>query len=161
MAKSSKDDVQSRQDILVEIVRKGNYVTKSAILEDLNDILGKKEISLPTLSRDLDALRIAKPKGSNYYACTLDLKEEFDRNSTIAAILKNTTSDSSRDVDFLSIQVTEDLADYIGKKLLDLYPDLLMDYIPTKKHVILMVRPVQKSLAKDKLYDLLKKGKKG
>lgn len=161
MAKSSKDDVQSRQDILVEIVRKGNYVTKSAILEDLNDTLGEKEISLPTLSRDLDALRIAKPKGSNYYACTLDLKEEFDRNSTIAAILKNTISNSSRDVDFLSIQVTEDLADYIGKKLLDLYPDLLMDYIPTKKHVIMMVRPAQKSLAKDKLYDLLKKGKKG
>ncbi len=161
MAKSSKDDVQSRQDILVEIVRKGKYVTKSAILKVLNGTLGKKEISLPTLSRDLDALRIAKPKGSNYYACTLDLKEEFDRNSTIAAILKNTTSDSSRDVDFLSIQVTEDLADYIGKKLLDLYPDLLMDYIPTKKHVILMVRPVQKSLAKDKLYDLLRKGSKG
>ncbi len=165
-SKTSKEDVQRRRELLIETVREKKYKTKYAILEDLNKLLPENdlnEISLPTISRDLEILQIVKPKGQEHYVYKVDVKEKYDRNSIIAAIKKDVKERPISDIEIIAIRVTEDMADIIGKKIMSLYVNRFIGYIPTPNYVLMLAKGSQnskgseKSHAKKVLDDLLYK----
>lgn len=141
--KTTKEDIYKRRRILKDLVRRVYFYEFEDLLRALNEELNIEKLNKieeSTLRRDMKELNIIKSPINDYYVDPQFLAEETDKNSILQSIKPYVKGNVISNMQFLVLEVIEDTSELIGKKIMQLYGDIFLDYIPAHKTLLLLVR---------------------
>jgi len=142
--KTTKEDIYKRRSILKDLVRRNDFSVFEKLLKKLNEKLRAESLHVieeSTLRRDMKELNIIKSPTSGKYVDPQFLADETDKNSVLQSIKPYVSGSLISNLQYFVLEVIEDTAELVGKKIMKLYGDIFLDYIPAHKTLVLLVRP--------------------
>lgn len=145
---SGLDVIQLRRDLILQILSgEKRYNSQTELLEYLNLKLKEKglnSIATATLSRDFGKLGIVKGIDGNYIIPDLT-KIRQDKQSLADLFMKNPDTTLFGKLDFFMISTEEGMSQYIGRKLISVYSNELLGFIPGNNFVLMISKEGSKA----------------
>lgn len=122
---------------ILEEVKIKSHLEIQKKLEELYNI----EVSIPTLSRDFQKIKaelVTDEEGIQRYVLSKEEKDRYNTKQLTNILSAYTTSRPMEVKEVLAIPVKSGYADFVGEKIMEVYPKAFIGYLTSNKLLLLL-----------------------
>lgn len=139
--KNTDKDIKERRHIIFKMLLGNDIYSQKSVKERLE--ARGIFVTIPTISRDFNDLKVKKDE-NGLYKVTGDTLKDYNRYELTHVISHYTYKNFMNNLSFLMVNVKNGYGDFVGMKLTEVFPDEIVGYLTSNNLLMLFFKDEDK-----------------